>query len=139
MDEKTLVERRRGTAEGTPSKTLVRMYNRKVFALAYGFVRDQATADDLAQEIFLKVYQALPIVPGRIRVRHLDLPDRRQSRQGSFAEIVPAEDGFARPGRRRSGWPSRTGPRPASGNARRKNAAGARFSGSWRRSRRNTG
>jgi len=59
MDEKILVEQaRKGRQDAF--ETLVRMYNRKVFALAYGFVRDQAAADDLAQEIFLKVYQALP-------------------------------------------------------------------------------
>ena len=38
----------------------VRMYNQKVFALAYGFVRDRAAADDFTQEVFLKAYQALP-------------------------------------------------------------------------------
>jgi RNA polymerase sigma-70 factor (ECF subfamily) len=59
MDEKTLVEQaRRGRQDAF--EALVRMYNQKVFALAYGFVRDRAAADDLTQEILLKVYQALP-------------------------------------------------------------------------------
>lgn len=59
MDEKTLVERsRQGRRDAF--EELVRMYNQKVFALAYGFVRDRAAADDLAQDIFLKAYQAMP-------------------------------------------------------------------------------
>jgi RNA polymerase sigma-70 factor (ECF subfamily) len=59
MDEKILVEQARQGRQDA-FEALVRMYNQKVFALAYGFVRDRASADDLAQEIFLKVYQALP-------------------------------------------------------------------------------
>ncbi len=59
MDEKTLVELSRNGRTDAFEK-LVRMYDRKIFALAYGFVRDRATADDLAQEIFLKAYQSLP-------------------------------------------------------------------------------
>ncbi|MHB8053991.1 MAG: sigma-70 family RNA polymerase sigma factor [Candidatus Aminicenantales bacterium] len=59
MDEKTLVERSQDGRRDA-FEELVRMYNQKVFALAYGFVRDRAAADDLAQEIFLKAYQALP-------------------------------------------------------------------------------
>lgn len=59
MDEKTLVELSRSGRRDAFEK-LVQMYNQKVFALAFGFVRDRATADDLTQEILLKVYQALP-------------------------------------------------------------------------------
>lgn len=59
MDEKTLVERsRQGRRDAF--EELVRMYSPKVFALAYGFIRDRASADDLAQDVFLKAYQALP-------------------------------------------------------------------------------
>ncbi|MBN1939812.1 MAG: sigma-70 family RNA polymerase sigma factor [Candidatus Aminicenantes bacterium] len=59
MDEQTLVELSRNGRRDA-FEQLVVMYNQKVFALAYGFVRDRATADDLTQEILLKVYQALP-------------------------------------------------------------------------------
>jgi len=59
MDEKTIVEEaRRGSREAF--EELVKMYNPKVFHLAYSFVRDRASADDLAQEVFIKTYQALP-------------------------------------------------------------------------------
>ena len=75
MDEKTLVERSQDGRRDA-FEELVRMYNQKVFALAYGFVRDRAAADDLAQEIFLKAYQALPSFRAESRVRDSD-PDRR--------------------------------------------------------------
>ena len=89
MDEMTLVELSRNGRRDA-FETLVRMYNRKVFALAYGFVRDQATADDLAQEIFLKAYQSLPsfrIESGfgtwiyRIAVNHVKDHLRKSSRR----------------------------------------------------------
>jgi RNA polymerase sigma-70 factor (ECF subfamily) len=59
MDERTIVEEaRRGRRDAF--EELVKMYSQKVFHLAYGFVRDRAAADDLAQEVFIKAYQALP-------------------------------------------------------------------------------
>ena len=58
MDERTIVEQaRRGRPEAY--EELVKMYNQKVFHLAFSFVRDRAAADDLAQEVFIKAYQAL--------------------------------------------------------------------------------
>jgi RNA polymerase sigma-70 factor (ECF subfamily) len=58
MEEKELVERAcRGDRDAF--ETLVRRYEAKVYHLAYGFVQDRAGADDLAQEIFLKVYLSL--------------------------------------------------------------------------------
>jgi len=39
---------------------LVRKYQNKVFGLAINIVHNHETADDLAQEIFIKAYQALP-------------------------------------------------------------------------------
>jgi len=89
MDEKTLVERSRDGRRDA-FEELVRMYNRKVFALAYGFVRDRATADDLAQEVFLKAYQALPSFRAesgfgtwvyRIAVNHIKDYLRKSSRR----------------------------------------------------------
>ncbi len=89
MDEKTLVERSQDGRRDA-FEELVRMYNRKVFALAYGFVRDRATADDLAQEVFLKAYQALPSFRAesgfgtwvyRIAVNHIKDYLRKSSRR----------------------------------------------------------
>lgn len=39
---------------------LVRLYEKKVFTLVYRFVGNWADAHDLAQETFIRVYQALP-------------------------------------------------------------------------------
>ena len=39
---------------------LVPAYRRRVFGLAYGILRDRAAAEDLAQEVFVKLWQALP-------------------------------------------------------------------------------
>lgn len=40
--------------------SLVKKYEARVFHMAYSLVRNQETADDLAQEIFVKAYLALP-------------------------------------------------------------------------------
>lgn len=59
MEDRELV-RRAQAGEGEAFDQLVRRYQNRVFHLAFGFTRDQAAADDLAQEIFLKAYLALP-------------------------------------------------------------------------------
>jgi RNA polymerase sigma-70 factor (ECF subfamily) len=59
MEEKELI-RRSQKGDGEAFGTLVERYKGKVFNLAYGFARDRAEADDLAQEIFIKAYFALP-------------------------------------------------------------------------------
>jgi RNA polymerase sigma factor (sigma-70 family) len=58
MEDKELVERAR-EGDRDAFEGLVRKYEAKVYHLAYGFVQDRAAADDLAQEIFLKVYLSL--------------------------------------------------------------------------------
>lgn len=58
MEDKALiVEAQRGGREAF--EAIVKRYEKKVFHLAYGFVQDRAAADDLAQEIFVKVYFSL--------------------------------------------------------------------------------
>ncbi len=39
---------------------LLPAFRRKVFGLAYSFVRDRAAAEDVTQEVFIKVWRALP-------------------------------------------------------------------------------
>jgi RNA polymerase sigma-70 factor, ECF subfamily len=39
---------------------LVPAYRRRVFALAFGILRDRAAAEDLAQEVFMKLWRVLP-------------------------------------------------------------------------------
>jgi len=55
MEDKELVERAR-EGDRDAFEGLVRKYEAKVYHLAYGFVQDRAAADDLAQDVFLKVY-----------------------------------------------------------------------------------
>jgi len=58
MEDKALIEEaRNGSHEAF--EAIVKRYEKKVFHLAYGFVQDRAAADDLAQEIFVKVYFSL--------------------------------------------------------------------------------
>jgi RNA polymerase sigma-70 factor (ECF subfamily) len=58
MEENRLVEKsKQGDEEAFG--VLVKKYKKKVFNLAYSFTRDRETADDLAQEVFIKVYYAL--------------------------------------------------------------------------------
>jgi len=59
MDEKELIQRSQA-GDGEAFGVLVERYKGKVFSLAYGFTRDRAAADDLAQEVFIKAYLSLP-------------------------------------------------------------------------------
>ena len=59
MDEEELVRRsKQGDEEAFA--TLVNTYKKRVFHLTYSLTRNQEVADDLAQEVFLKVFLALP-------------------------------------------------------------------------------
>lgn len=55
MDDATLVARmREGDAEAL--RVLIERYQKRVFALIYGIVRDAHEVEDVAQEVFLKVF-----------------------------------------------------------------------------------
>jgi RNA polymerase sigma-70 factor (ECF subfamily) len=47
---------------------LVPAYRRRVFGLAFSVLRDRAAAEDLAQEVFVKLWQALPRYDGRAKL-----------------------------------------------------------------------
>jgi RNA polymerase sigma-70 factor (ECF subfamily) len=47
---------------------LVPAYRRRVFGLAYSVLRDRGAAEDVAQEIFVKLWQALPRYDGRAQL-----------------------------------------------------------------------
>jgi len=47
---------------------LVPAYRRRVFGLAFSILRDRAAAEDLAQEVFVKLWQALPRYDGRAQL-----------------------------------------------------------------------
>ncbi len=60
-----LVQAGRGQAA---CERLVRDYRRRVFGLAYGILRDRDAAEDLAQEVFVKLWKALPRYDGRAQL-----------------------------------------------------------------------
>jgi RNA polymerase sigma-70 factor (ECF subfamily) len=47
---------------------LVPAYRRRVFGLAYGILRNRAAAEDVAQEVFVKLWQALGGYDGRAQL-----------------------------------------------------------------------
>jgi RNA polymerase sigma-70 factor (ECF subfamily) len=56
---------------GRPDEALGRLvpaYRRRVFGLAYSILRDRAAAEDVAQEVFVKVWQAFDSYDGRARL-----------------------------------------------------------------------
>src|SRR5438552_18570584 len=44
---------------------LLPAFRRKVFGLAYSFLRDREAAEDVTQDVFIKVWRALPGFDGR--------------------------------------------------------------------------
>jgi RNA polymerase sigma-70 factor (ECF subfamily) len=58
-DERALIERARA-GEHEAFASLVERYRRRVFSLAFHLSRRPEDVEDLAQQIFLKAYQALP-------------------------------------------------------------------------------
>jgi RNA polymerase sigma-70 factor (ECF subfamily) len=96
MEEKQLV---RLAQEGSPQafEELVTKYQSKVFSMALSFTRNREAADDLAQEVFLKAYLALPRFHGRsefgtwlyrISINHV----RDYLRKKSRAKEIPLDD-----------------------------------------------
>lgn len=88
MEEKQLV---RLAQEGRKDafEELVRKFQPKVFSMALSFTRNREAADDLAQEVFLKAYLALPRFHGksgfgtwlyRISVNHIKDHLRKKGR-----------------------------------------------------------
>lgn len=47
---------------------LLPAFRRKVFGLAYSFLRDREAAEDVTQEVFIRVWRALPGFDGRASV-----------------------------------------------------------------------
>lgn len=60
---------------------LVVKYQSRVASIISRYVYDPQEVMDLAQETFVKAYRAIDRFPGRQRLLHLALPDRRQHRQ----------------------------------------------------------
>jgi len=87
---------RRGDKEAFSE--LVKLYLKPVYYLAYRFVRDHDTADELAQECFVKAYQALEsfiegksfkswifAIVSNLAINYL----KKKKRQSSLDETIP--------------------------------------------------
>ena len=53
---------------GEAFERLMPAYRRRVFGLAYSLLRDCGAAEDVAQEVFVKLWQALPRYDGRAQL-----------------------------------------------------------------------
>ena len=53
---------------GQAFERLMPAYRRRVFGLAYSLLRDRGAAEDVAQEVFVKLWQALPRYDGRAQL-----------------------------------------------------------------------
>lgn len=53
---------------GEAFEQLMPAYRRRVFGLAYSLLRDRGAAEDVAQEVFVKLWQALPRYDGRAQL-----------------------------------------------------------------------
>lgn len=67
MDESILAALRSGR-EAEAFDLLVTAYRRRVYALAYSIVRDRQGAEDVAQDVFVKLWRALPRYDGRAQL-----------------------------------------------------------------------
>jgi RNA polymerase sigma-70 factor (ECF subfamily) len=67
FDERALVERCR-TGDDTAFGELVDRYKNLVYGLVYRLASDRSMADDLAQDVFLKVHRGLPYFRGEARL-----------------------------------------------------------------------
>ena len=67
FDERELIERCR-SGDDTAFAELVDRYKDLVFGLIYRMVHDRSLADDLAQDVFLKVHRGIPYFRGEARL-----------------------------------------------------------------------
>lgn len=67
MDDRIIALMRAGRTDEALA-LLVPGYRRRVFGLAYGILGDRDAAEDVAQEVFMKVWQAFGSYDGRARL-----------------------------------------------------------------------
>ncbi len=66
--DEAIIRLARAGREQEAFERLVPAYRRRVFGLAYSILGDRAAAEDLAQEVFVKLWQALPRYDGRAQL-----------------------------------------------------------------------
>jgi len=67
-DEQALLDRCRGGQDDAAFAELVDRYKDLVYGMVYRLIRDRSHADDLAQEVFLKVHRGLPYFRGEAKL-----------------------------------------------------------------------
>lgn len=67
MDDEIIALLAAGRTDEAFERTLA-AYRRRVHALAYSIVRNRATAEDVAQEVFVKLWKSLPRFDGRAQL-----------------------------------------------------------------------
>ena len=65
LTDASLMELVRAERRDEAIALLLPAFRRKVFGLAYSFLRDREAAEDVTQEVFIKVWRALPGFDGR--------------------------------------------------------------------------
>lgn len=97
--------RRAAQGDGPAFAELVREHQAMVFSIAWHYLQDRSLAEDVAQEVFLDLYQKLPAIqsPAHLRFRlrrvavhrAIDQGRRRKHRRESELEEMPepAADG----------------------------------------------
>ena len=68
LDERALIERCRGGQDEGAFAELVEQYKDLVYGMVWRLAADRSQADDLAQEVFLKVHRGLPYFRGEARL-----------------------------------------------------------------------
>lgn len=132
LDDLTLV-RRSKEGDQRAFRILVERYQRKVFSVAFGMVKDHEEALDIAQEAFVKVHRYLQDFKGDssfytwlYRITRNLAVDRLRSRRSQAAAFDERVDGT------RSSWGRRESSPPGWERTRTRPPCG----GSWRRSSR---
>jgi RNA polymerase sigma-70 factor (ECF subfamily) len=65
MDDSAIVAAVRAGQRDAVLSAILPQYRRKVYSLAWSIVKNSAVADDVAQDVFIKVWRALPSFDGR--------------------------------------------------------------------------
>lgn len=87
-DEEIIVLYRNGQKEKAFNE-IVAAYSERLYWHVRGFVCTHDDTDDLLQEIFIKIWSALPAFRGGFETFHVDLPDRHKR----DAELAPQAEG----------------------------------------------
>ena len=127
-DEAALIERCRA-GDLAAFEPLVEKYRQRVYRLAYNVLRDPEEAWDVAQDALHPRLSGAAVVPGRLRVLHVAVPDRDERGAGPRPAARRARPGVRHRARRRrktgTGSSSDQGPRPTPTRRKSRSASGS--------------